>query len=244
MRIETQVRYGGQNRDFQLESAILVYADTGNRAQYAASVHDVELVDRRPVIKPGHPVTIQALEQLMRNLGRNVGAYFVPENLLSVGLDRMSWWCAAGRRRIWFKPSRQDDGKEKELKALNGRHVHHPPLLFVANARSLNVYALLRNERPRPDTIVYRAPYWNLSEGHMCNGDLKLPICTPENIPGFETAFFNSAFTHSSAGALTHHAGGHNGLWLELSRRKTPPDAKYWQRHLVRTPHTVRHAIQ
>ena len=244
--METKIQFGGAGRDYKLTSAILIYSDLQNRnpdgssaqEHFAATVHDVEHVGRgQPIIKPGQPVSIAALEHLMLSLGRSHAAGFIPENILSVGLDRMAWWCPAGRRRLWFKTYRNDEG-HKELKALNGKLVHHPPLLFVVKG-GLNVYALLRNARPKPDTAVYRAPYWNLGNGHMCNGDIKLPPCQPENIMGFDAAFFNSAFTHGRGEGLTHHKGGHTGLWTYLSKRKSRPDTEFWRTNLIRTRQTI-----
>ena len=73
----------------------------------------------------------------------------------------------------------------------------------------------------------------------MCNGNLTLPPVAPENLPAFEAAFFNSAFTHSSDGTLTSFPGGHTALWEHLATRKAAPDARFWTAHLRRTNETI-----
>ena len=240
--MNTLVEFGGQDRHYQIKQAILVYEDAASSAA-AATVHAVELLpsrgsaNSRPIIQPGQPITILALETLIQSLGRGAKGGFIPPNIISLAMDGMVWWCPAARRRIWFKPSNDTDAKR--LKALNGKSVHHPPLLFKAENNGLNAYALVKNERPTPDIRVYRAPYWNLSDGHMCNGNLKLPPVAPENLAAFEAAFFGSAFTHSSDGTLTSYPGGHTSLWEHLASRKTAPDARFWTAHLRRTDNTV-----
>jgi PRTRC genetic system protein B len=237
--MDAQISFGTKAVDaaFALKSALLVYESGGT---FAATVHDVVLHYGRPVIQPGQPITISSIERLMRELGRQSSVAFIPDHVVSVGIGSLAWWCPAGRRRIWFKPAEKD----KELKALNGKFVHHPPLLFAAGARGgdgLSVWALTENRRPREDTRLRVAPYWNLDgQGGMCRGNIHLPEATTDSLAAFEKAFFNSAFTHSTSGsAITRHPRGHTGLWAELAARKTPPDARYWKTNLVQTSRTV-----
>lgn len=236
--MNTLVEFGGQDRHYQLKQAVLIYQEMASSAA-AATIHAVELSGQnaRPTILPGQPITVRALESLIQSLGRGAKGGFFPPNLISLALDGMVWWCPATRRRIWFKPSNDPDAKR--LKALNGKVVHHPPLLFKVEGSHLNLFALAKNQRPTPDTRLYCAPYWNLSAGHMCNGNLTLPPVAPENLPAFEAAFFNSAFTHSSDGALTSFPGGHTALWEHLAIRKAAPDARFWTAHLRRTNETI-----
>lgn len=243
--MHTSVQFGSSDRSFKLKSAILIYQDESGSA---ATTHDVAFYHGKPVIQAGRPITVSALESLMVSLGRKSGVSFIAEQVVSLGLDRVVWWCAAGRRRIWFRPDRQEK-KYDNLRKLNGKFVHHPPLLFIAGGRgaaSLRVYALAANQRPTPETHLWRAPYWNLdSDGGMCRGNIHLPTATPESIAAFEKAFFNSAFTHHNAGSLlTRHADGHDGLWKALSQRKSPPDEKFWSANLCETTNTLRSILK
>ena len=105
------------------------------------------------------------------------------------------------------------------------------------------MFALAANERPVAKTRLYRAPFWNLNDGGMCNGNLKLPPVAAENIGRFQSAFFDSAFTHNSQGGLlTRHPAGYCGL-LERLQRQTRPDPAFWVSHLIRTSLTIQSQI-
>jgi PRTRC genetic system protein B len=240
--MDTTVQFGKADRTYTLKRAILIYQEGDRTDTTAATVHNIELDKWKPRLLPGEPITVAAIEGLMRDLGHKNNAAFLPPQVLSLGMDRMAWWCPAGRRRIWFKPSHDKDSAT--LKKLNSQFAHHPPLLFVAD-NGLSVYALAQDRRPEADTKVFFAPYWNLSGsdrnggGHMCRGNIKLPRVATDNLAGFERAFFGSSFTHSSGGKLTRFPGGHNALWRELTTRKSPPDEKFWRKILVPTNTTV-----
>ena len=205
---ETAVHFSDVPRRYTLKQAILIYKD--EQGDCAASIHAV--AGAQPGLLPGQPVTIAALEALLTALGRRVGGGFISTEILSVGLDSLVWWCPAAYRRIWFKPG--DDGADAQrLRKFSGRHIWYPPLLFKARPDALSVFALVANERPRPDTRLWKAPFWNLNDGGMCNGDIKLPPVAADNLGRFHTAFFDSAFTHNSQGGqLTVHPGGYLGL--------------------------------
>jgi PRTRC genetic system protein B len=241
----TTVTFGGQDRQYTLTSAILIYEDTSHNA--AATVHSVTIDGRgaRPNLLPGQPLTMTALEGLLNTLTNRVASNgFIDARILSMSMNRLLWFCPASRQRIWFKPSNAGDDPQGVLKAANGRFAWHPPLLFRAENRSLAVWALLDNHRPRLNSRLWRAPYWNLGDGHMCNGNLDLPAVAPENIAGFERAFFNSAFTHSSEGRLTCFKGGHNALWDHLTKRKTAPPMRFWADALVRGDKTIEDVLK
>jgi len=248
--MEVSTHFGGSSATFELKHAILLYEDAGRAV--AATTHKIANYHGRPTITAGQPITVSALEQLIQSLGKSSGATFLPTEILSLGIERMVWWCPAGRRRIWFKPNGRFDKNQspeqaaetKALLKLNGQFVQWPAFLFVAS-HGLSAFAMARSERPKPDTHLLKAPCWNLNDGGMCAGNIELPSVSPDNLAGFENAFFNSSFTHNSQGGkLTTHPGGHTGLWTELAARKTAPDTSYWRKHLLRTNHTVQSVIK
>ena len=70
------------------------------------------------------------------------------------------------------------------------------------------------------------------------------PWCAAENIGRFQSAFFDSAFTHNSQGGkLTFHPGGYVGLLEALAKRKTKPDIAFWTTHLMRTKKQVHNLV-
>lgn len=216
----------GEERKFKLASVICLYEEDNmysGRAVCAATVHGVETFGNKPTVKPGVPITLDALESVAIALGRKLEPCLLPERILAVSLARMVWWCPAERRRIWFNPAE----KSKELKALNGKVVAHPHLVFCASGRGgLRVLAIQEGKRPTLETKLFRAPYFNLSpEGSMCEGSVKMPdVVSPSIIEKYEKAFFDSSFSHSNWGhQLTRHPKGHLGLWQEMVKGKSFP---------------------
>ena len=233
---------------YQLASALLVYNRSNSNwnqnhpatnPESAVTTHPI-LHDHRasPYLGPGRPLTLAGVEALVHALGGPTAAWLPPE-VLSTSLGRVIWWQPAHRARIWFA------GSDAKLNALNGKMVWHPALVFVAGARLLQVHALAVNERPRPETRLCVAPYWNLSAaGTMCIGSAQIPDRpAATHIAAFAQAFHESAFTHSNIPRLCAHPGGHQGLWIELAARKTAPDQAWWQRHLLRDTLTVNQLI-
>jgi PRTRC genetic system protein B len=90
----------------------------------------------------------------------------------------------------------------------------------------LDIRALAENKRPTPDTPMYVAPYWNVSDnGSVCLGSTKSPReASVKSLPRWEASFFESEFTHANAhSGLTNHPGGFMGLWLSLIGKKKFP---------------------
>jgi len=92
--------------------------------------------------------------------------------------------------------------------------------VFKVCGSELSVRALAENKRPRPDTPLMFAPYWNCDGGgRVCQGSMRAPgkLCL-EAMKGWEKAFFESEFTHAAIGArLTAHPEGFLGLWRDLA---------------------------
>ena len=236
---EVSAQFSEAPSRYTLKQAILIYQN--DQKACAASIHDVDTAGGS--ILPGQPVTMAALEALLEALGRGVGGGFIAPEIISTGLDTLIWWCPAARRRIWFKPNHDTD-EAKRLRKFSGQHIWYPPLLFKAQPNRLSAFALAANERPKASTRIYKAPFWNLNEGGMCNGDITMPAVATENISGFQSAFFDSAFTHNSQGGkLTFHPGGYVGLLEALAKRKTKPDIAFWTTHLMRTKKQVHNIV-
>ena len=88
---------------------------------------------------------------------------FLPSNVLLRSEDSITWWTPASIRRMFYAKE-----KSSEVAQLSGKRFPQPPLVFRAHKRHLEVRALLRNERPDLQTVLYRAPYWNVNEPRRC----------------------------------------------------------------------------
>jgi len=120
------------------------------------------------------------------------------------------------------------DGAE-DRRLINGAIFPHPALVWKVQRGCLFLRALDISARPRPETRLMVAPYWNTAadNGDVCEGDMRRPKDTDvATMLEWEEGFFNSLFTHPSGiGKLTSHAGGFIGLWTELMGKDQFPAA-------------------
>jgi PRTRC genetic system protein B len=117
-----------------------------------------------PMLDAGEPLTREFLEYLVRGLGSELPACFLPAHVLVYSASFVAWWEPAQRRAMFF--ASDCDGK-----SLDRRVYPHPPLVFAVRSRRLMVWALAENRRPEPDSLVYLAPYWNVYGDGVCATD-------------------------------------------------------------------------
>jgi PRTRC genetic system protein B len=208
----------GDNRIFALKQAVLVYQE-GNRA--FATLHEVKSRPDGPsYLCAGESVTTGFLETLAKGLGASMAAEVLPENVLARTPGLIAWWSRAQARLMFF-----GDGDPK-TRHLNGKNYPHPPLVFMIRGRELFVRALRENRRPKSDTRIMNAPYWNTdAQGRVCLGSMRVPEeVNVGSLSSWENAYFASEFTHpSGAVRLTTHPGGFVGLWVSVASRKRFP---------------------
>jgi len=208
----------GDNRIFALKQAVLVYQE-GNRA--FATLHEVKSRPDGPsYLCAGQSVTTGFLETLAKGLGASMAAEVLPENVLARTPALIAWWNPAQARLMFFGDS------DPKTRHLNGKMYPHPALVFMIHGRELFVRALRENRRPKSNTRLMNAPYWNTdAEGRVCLGSMRVPEeVSASSLRGWEEAYFASEFTHpSGAVRLTSHRGGFVGLWSSLVERKHFP---------------------
>lgn len=223
-----------------LKRGLLIY-ESDTRA--FATVHEVRhqegCTNGPPTFAPGRPISRELLLDLERRLS-NVPVMrrtVLPACVLYADSTRLAWHRPALRRPIWFNT------KDKAFNAeLDGATVLHPALLFLAGP-GLSIYALPSDDRPTADTVLCRAPYYNLYEhGGMCAGDTRLPErISVADLALWETAFYDTRFTHPNIHGntkLTAHKGGHDGLWRDMRTGGVfPPE------HLVPLKKTLQEAL-
>jgi PRTRC genetic system protein B len=208
----------GDNRVFTLKQAVLVYQE-GSRA--FATLHEVKSQAEGPsYLCAGQSVTTGFLEALAKGLGASMAAEVLPENVLARTPGLIAWWSRAQARLMFF-----GDGNA-ETKKLNGKMYPHPSLVFLVQGRELFVRALAEDARPKANTHLKSAPYWNTdSAGHVCLGSMRVPEeVSVGSLSSWENAYFASEFTHpSGAVRLTTYPGGFVGLWVSVAGRKRFP---------------------
>lgn len=215
----------GESDDAKISRSMVERATSGPRA----TVHEVlhARSSDRPIVGPGAPLTREVLQSLLQHLAGadKSGHRFLPANLLCADTTLLAWHAEGRRCPIQFSTA------DKEFnRAVSGKVVPHPPLLFRATPGRLAVYALDSERRPDPRTPLFAAPYCNLYEnGDMCTGSVRLPgSLRIEDIPLWEEAFYDSSFTHTNMGrTLTTFRGGHHALWRAMVRHKGDFPVKY-----------------
>jgi PRTRC genetic system protein B len=130
-----------------------------------------------------------------------------------------------------------DRGDDRVLRKMNGKRYPQPALLFKACGTHLWVRALDRHARPKAETRMCMAPFWNCYDnGVVCTGSMKIPReKTVAAIDVWENSFFESEFTHA-AGVRKHSRfpGGLLAMWRFFEGRKEFP-----RKYLVKLPQTL-----
>jgi PRTRC genetic system protein B len=227
----------GSSQDFRLSRALLVYGKSSyDGFPYRhpfVTFHEVIHEGDGARLAEGQLMTPQMLIDLMSGLGRSVPVEILPERVLVRTAEMIVWWTPARVRTMFFS----DRGGDPILKRMNGKSYPHPPLLFKASGTYLWVPALIRNDRPKAETKLCIAPYWNCYDnGVCCTGSMKIP--QEKSIAAIELwkqSFFESEFTHA-AGVRKHarFPGGFLAMWQSLAGKKEFP-AEY----LVKLPQTL-----
>jgi PRTRC genetic system protein B len=208
----TGIAKGNTGGEVQLSSAILFYS--GTKGDQFATVHPVSHDPRtsRPLIGAGRPLDRNALLETLRNLDRNAApkADFLPPTVLAVSPDAVLWWCSQASRRVFFDC--------KEFGKRNAA-VWHPGLVFRAAASGFSVFALKDPGRPVPGSELFEPPYFNTwDKGQICIGSAHVPRrIDVASIDGWESGFFNSAFTHPNVGGKrVDYEAGFFAFWRDM----------------------------
>ena len=211
---------------FELREALLVYSSDRNMGGVPATAfvtkHHVKLSAAGvPSVEPGSPLGESDIITLIQQLRGSLPSEFLPENVLMRTQETIVWWTPATTRPMFYATDRG-----AELEQLSGKRFPQPALVLRAHSGSLDIRALAESKRPTPDTPMYVAPYWNVSDnGSVCLGSTKAPReASVKSLPRWEASFFESEFTHANAHTgLTKHPGGFMGLWLSLIGKKKFP---------------------
>jgi PRTRC genetic system protein B len=213
---------------FELREALLVYRSDRHSGRTGSSAfvtkHNVNLNHAGvPSLEAGSPIHQSDVSALIEQLRGSIPVEFLPANILVRTQESIVWWTSPSMRPMYYAKE-----KGKEVAQLSGKRFPQPGLIFRAQTESLDVRAVACFDRPGPNTPLYRAPYWNVNDsGDVCLGSTRVPHqATVDSLPRWESAFFESEFTHpNAANKLTVHPGGFVGLWKSLiGKRKFPTE--------------------
>ena len=182
--MEISVAIGG-GQDMTLSGAVLVYQ--GGREAFAVW-HPAKSgpTEGAPYLGEAEPLTLEFLRALSTGLGVYVRARS-PTRIGPRSHFRSFWYGGLpAQRRILFFGEHSGAGSD-----LNGKQYPVPPLVFKVAGGKLSVRALDKDERPRGETKLKTAPFWNCNdEGDVCVGTMRLPESSGvEAIEGWECGF-------------------------------------------------------
>ena len=212
---------GGQN--MVLSGAVLVYQ--GGREAFAVW-HPAKPgpTEGAPYLGEAEPLMMEFLRALSTGLGVYVAPEILPASVLVRTSELLVWWTPAEHRILFFG---EHSGAGSDL---NGKRYPVPPLVFKVAGGHLWVRALDKGERPRGETRLKTAPFWNSNDsGEICVGTMRIPESSGvEAIEGWERGFFQSEFTHAyGAARLTSFPGGFLALCRRLAGSRKPFPAEY-----------------
>jgi PRTRC genetic system protein B len=226
----------------RLKEAILIYGG-GDSSRTFATLHEIEQAAAKgstAFLAPGRALQWQQLKELHDQLYTPIQADFLPPQILARTETLLCWWSAAAIRPLFFR--RNDPG----LASLRGKLYPHPPLVFLATRADLFVWALPRDERPVANTVLCRAPYWNIydSDARVCLGTMVHPeSLNLESCRRWEEGFFRSEFTHAAGPhKVTRYRKGFLAMWKSLDNKPAFP-LKYLIALNTTVTQVIRHAV-
>jgi PRTRC genetic system protein B len=227
----------GSSQDFRLSRALLVYGTSSYQGfpyrHPFVTLHEVVHDGDGARLAEGQLMTPQMLIDVMAGPGRSVPVEILPERVLVRTAEMIVWWTSPGEQTMFFS----DRGEDPLLTKMNGKRYPQPPLLFKAYGTNLWIRALDKSERPKAETRMCMAPYWNCYDnGVVCTGSMKIPReKSVMAIEAWEQSFFQSEFTNASCTRKhTRFPGGLLAMWQFLEGKKEFPS-----KYLVKLPQTL-----
>lgn len=211
MRVELTVN---AEKPLQLAEAVLLYR---NDKRSIATLHRCAIVNGRPTVLAGRPMTTSMSRRIARSL---ISPSFqplqlLPATLLAASESTLIWYEPPQMRSLAFKQSTQFP--ERSIGDRVGR-VPTPGVVFVARPGTLSIFAYRGHARPEADTVLHHAPFFNVyASGSVCMGNVSLPRTVAiSTMAAWSRAFFSSYFVHANDTEMVDFEGEAVGLWRHL----------------------------
>lgn len=197
--------------DYKPMVAIVVYA--ASKSDYYLESHEIGTDGKLMEGKPLMEETIAGIVETFYGTSMQSSTVkgLMPDNVLHFspltgGKYKMIWYRPAEVRTLYFDDS---------LKIPDGS-AWVPAMVYKVEDSSLEVYALMGDTRPTESTVLYKAPFHNVTDGDVCLGSAKARKPTDKTYANvckyWEDMFWLSRFTHISGECPTKT--NLNMLWI------------------------------
>lgn len=195
---------------YQPKAALVVFTASGCIAPY---IEYYDMDESGSPVNP-HPLTVREAQSLAKALDtreQSGKAFLRPEGVLPDTVLHLD--PSDNGSVVWYtKPQRQQLYFAESLGLQNGR-VALPALVWKATKKELQLFALKSKTKPKAETPLYHAPFFNLyQKGNVCMGNVNIAIKSAATLEEFITAwqgyFFGSYFSH--------HINEHNPVGVNL----------------------------
>ena len=235
-----------RQRSLKPELALIIYSEGPNMYGHEREKEIIQFMvtANGKFINP-KALDMRSMQDIFNSAGKNSTLEYLDDRILAVNNTGVVWYEPSRKAEIFFDCPEDD---REDLNALcKGKKVWWPSLLFRLDHGSLFCRALAEDRRPNPESKLYIAPFThiNAESGRVClpQGLRFDPAQSMlENMRCFSEDFYLGIFGHGTAGNLTSHPGGHDGLWREIlksSRQKRFPN-----RYLLETRDTLQNFLR
>lgn len=185
--------------DYTPDSMIISYRSEHHDKFYLESA---KLSNKHGKLEPGafSPVSMSLMKKIAETVSKNYNSFeynaLESNNLINFAINgtsvKMAWVTQPCVRELFFT---------KEMGLENGFYPV-PKLIFSIDDEDLDVFAVRRNDKLTADTVLYNAPFGNISEdGSVCMGSVRTKAKIPSLVKlmqKWEVLFFKSYFTHTN----------------------------------------------
>lgn len=185
----------------QPKAALIAYSTPDDWRQDTVYFLELRAIDKEGVMGEARPVTCEFLNEITHRYTtsyNNIPHGAIPKNMLYAdvrrGSERYVWYDLPQRRMMYFKEALQIENAEYNL----------PGVIYEVQADKLNIYAYKGSGPPTPDTELFQAPFFNVTNASVCLGSAKaeMPkeVTFRQMIDCWERRFWLSEFTHLGGG--------------------------------------------
>ncbi|AUD06302.1 PRTRC system protein B [Spirosoma pollinicola] len=179
--------------------ALLLYRSKLETRSFYLEAFDIEKKTGKPI--NAHPLAENKLTMLSKALltkEKKQQDYLMPKGLLPANLLSLNTQSGVV---LWYTPAQEQSLFFKDSLTIPCGKAQVPALVWKASKCELQLFALSDDGKPDIKTPLYYAPFFNTAKsGNVCMGTVQVGITESSSLEEFigawETAFFNSYFSH------------------------------------------------